>query len=975
MPTPNFQAVVLREKGATDYSYRVVRTTGLEDIQYDAEGLVVGFKANNITYIFLNRKRLTQGDYYEDDRNNLPGGYYSRNIFLEYHEQSHDVIENTNMKDVLDSRFTDFVDVKENDWIRLYRLLIEPKVNGEYGVEETNKYPVYKEYLAQYHGELMVNDQYGRPDIYNFLVTESPPYEETRPSNAIDVIFYENNIQHANEPGLEEIERYRRAEYITKTALYIKYIEAKVFPLLSEHPTVQQVISQQRGFWQTTNGGIFTNPTTQEIYNYFYGIAEFAHMAISDQRVISKSDHFYSIWRLLGAVSPIAISVLDIELRLKFLRIIAKLEKLDDGFLTWESIDFEDIVRGLIWSIQPDVLHTLPDNSVKKHADILLDALMEEPQPPSSMTMFQYIFDETNDIGYSPDALQQIMDHLCYVWMSSKYSFYENGVPVPTFSNNPVTGKPDIADVLQYMRNDDTIVYNDEQVNESGYSNIPMTLNYKSKKILFFNDTSHDFVFAGRFIIAYKEGETWSWDPLYTGSKVYHMYQAISAVSDDDTPDDLKLRFPQFQINNKPTSILPVFYLAYIDYNKTVENIATLIEFILDVALTLTGIGNLFKLRHLLRLTKLGRLAVYANEGISATDIIVYKISMATIEIAPTVAQYWVNYQLYNTNVCAVGTPGYDEGKCYWYQDFSNWLLLLQLKSGAIEGAHALMIRKGALKLLDDPSRIPADFDLDALAGIRAFGYNFEEFEQGFNTLLHDALGTYNSNVWVKYSNLPMEKKLSFLIDFERATPEELLKLNGNAGELVDCWGEISFLRKYRKEVDFLSSYKLIKESPSLLEEIFLGRGYRKLKEEFENTLPPYNANMYTYEAKGVHHVSAMDPNRVRYAELDQTGNPVKYPIGPANSGYYQAKVEIKIPEMPMNNGWKKKNSKQSKSTFFPDDWSQQKIKEELALAWMQRVPHDYPNQFLGAMSDGINVLFYTKTNNLNDINTAFVYL
>jgi len=181
----------------------------------------------------------------------------------------------------------------------------------------------------------------------------------------------------------------------------------------------------------------------------------------------------------------------------------------------------------------------------------------------------------------------------------------------------------------------------------------------------------------------------------------------------------------------------------------------------------------------------------------------------------------------------------------------------------------------------------------------------------------------------------------------------------------ADAWAEfVSELAHYRKSLDNLINYLFMKNSDELTTEIFKGRNGKKLK---ENAIPPYNHTHYTWDSKGVHHKNALQETGLGgIGRIEPLSS--KVDIGPAGLGYYKAKVQIWHSDYPPSGAWLFKNSKGHMANFFPDTWTQQKVQQELAIAFKNKIFINQ-NKWIGKMSDGVKVEFRIDN---GTIKTAF---
>jgi hypothetical protein len=134
----------------------------------------------------------------------------------------------------------------------------------------------------------------------------------------------------------------------------------------------------------------------------------------------------------------------------------------------------------------------------------------------------------------------------------------------------------------------------------------PANLGYSQTKLLGFYISSHNFVFNNEYITVYKKKPTVQKIANRAISKAispiannffsdvesivgsYHVYQPIN-VETPNQEGEIKL----------PNTSLPAFFLKGFDETTNAENVEKLAMVVVDVATTLSGIGNLAKLRYL----------------------------------------------------------------------------------------------------------------------------------------------------------------------------------------------------------------------------------------------------------------------------------------------------------------------------------------------------------------------------------------
>lgn len=180
-------------------------------------------------------------------------------------------------------------------------------------------------------------------------------------------------------------------------------------------------------------------------------------------------------------------------------------------------------------------------------------------------TLFQRLYKKMNDFG-GQNNFSKLIVRLTLIWMDSNFANIKNSV---------------------YRKFDK-----------------PVNLAYKQTKILGFRFDDYDFNFnkKGHIEVAIKPGINLPNNPIGSviinkileKEEVYHPFFPITLTELDETEnEDLKLE----------TGIpLPAFYLKAFDDKGAWENFEKATWLTVDIITTATGVGNLLKLRHLLKL-------------------------------------------------------------------------------------------------------------------------------------------------------------------------------------------------------------------------------------------------------------------------------------------------------------------------------------------------------------------------------------
>ena len=165
--------------------------------------------------------------------------------------------------------------------------------------------------------------------------------------------------------------------------------------------------------------------------------------------------------------------------------------------------------------------------------------------------------------------------------------------------------------------------------------------------------------------------------------------------------------------------------------------------------------------------------------------------------------------------------------------------------------------------------------------------------------------------------------------------------------ELVDSWKKLDDLgdnafNQLKKDPDFLKKFDDVVKNSVLNKHVLEGDVSYEILE----------AGQKKWKAGGVHHKTAFDNGAARIKSGTKST--------PNANGYYTAKVEVYHPEFPDNGGFKVKSKE---STFFPDDWSLDKLQAEIAGAIKNKgTPKVYPDGrklYKGTMTDGTELAIW----------------
>lgn len=250
-----------------------------------------------------------------------------------------------------------------------------------------------------------------------------------------------------------------------------------------------------------------------------------------------------------------------------------------------------------------------------------------------SKTNFELLYNKINDFG-GEDNFTTWIKLLYILWLNSKYAI---GVDLP------INDAPDV-----------------------------IIIDYKSHKILGFYSSNYDLEFNREFILVTEVREIGSSanlaektsDPVLDTFAVAspHLFQPIN-VPRKQSNGELK----------QPQNIIPAFFLKAISDKNLTDNFEKAAWLSLDVISTATGVGNLLKLRHLVRLK---------------STLSIIKIAIAGIEVASGTVGVLLNF---------IDNCDDENGTCSKIRTF---LIYLDLATLGVDGITSALLRKSAREAL-----------------------------------------------------------------------------------------------------------------------------------------------------------------------------------------------------------------------------------------------------------------------------------
>lgn len=781
----------------------------LSNLKFDIKGFLIEFTNDNTGIIY---RYITRSDYNQRDENNGNasqtfniGRYCDKNWFKSYKQEGLTyaqlkwrINENGNWKDngLNDNWFDNqFEPAEINDYVEVEVVKFEPNYNT-YFVNSRHKFQVLQD---EDSNMLKLNyDINNDGKIDNLNDISIPPIVENpndRLNNMPDGEFYTVNF--VSNPTIQALsdtdERKEKiARLVTLIAFKVYGVYSEVLFNLNENEPnesiVRQLILGIESSWET---GVLSDNATDadsillELTEYRNALGNFYNaLRYAD---FGQLNEYEKLRELFKIISISALGIIDISTRI---------EAINDNVN--EDFDVEYILK-ILKSVQnnqsTEFFQNLSlYNYVSGNGNTTLDSLYS--------IIYRKCYSAFGLIGIGKEKWKTVMDEFYRIWLYSDFNPYD------ILGNLKDSYPPDNTFALQ----DDPILY---------------TLNYQSSSTaLIFQKTNFDFQFRQKFIDIYAldNGITYYIESIFNNTgpqgyliSSYNIFQPIVVQNSSENTNSIK--FLQVRLEgqnaNEFGGVIPLFYLKYIDDIKNVDNLETAAEVTFDVALTITGVGNLAKLRHLKHINKLGRVALGLEVAVPGQTLITYELAQGTaglIEVSSSVASLWINHvNDYQNTSCNPVSPQYNEADCEWYKSFENWMLFLQIKSGVLDAVSSLAVKRGARALLTNP---PSNFEPEALQILGRFAdNNFTDLKNLFQLKLTDQTGILFQNVWDKLNDLPLSpinRQEEFILDFQGARKADLQILNENGGELVDYWNQIEHLRDSRRNVRFLEAYKYV---------------------------------------------------------------------------------------------------------------------------------------------------------------------
>lgn len=458
--------------------------------------------------------------------------------------------------------------------------------------------------------------------------------------------FYDKNKYLILEEEFDEI-RLSIARYLSSICWMIQRITEDIFPLFSADSEFNNYITHQKNEW--INETLMDTPDYQLLVSYYEGLLDFYHSA-SLYRVNFNSfkgiEKLHFLTRLLNTK---AISIIPIDDRFKVLKLM-----IDKHLSSVNKVEVEEktvirIVQSFAYNQESDrneFLTRLVSPNFNGDGDkgkTMYEVLNDRMSTAWEITRFSIgLINWTFNATWKPtDTRGMFVKSVYGLWLRSKYNPYDFDTSAPKATSLAL--KKMVDGIMYYQQNEintDTpldfnttkpnreffytdypgykILPADEYVSEryvdAYWEAAPILLKYESKKTGGFYMDNFSFEFSKDHIVAriahMEVANHVGGAEIYALYGNYHILQPVHLSSNSiDTAEPILLTEGE-TINFNGTninSLVPVFFLKYIDELGDSKDIQHFMGIAVDVVSTFIPVANLAKLRHIRHLTRFGK--------------------------------------------------------------------------------------------------------------------------------------------------------------------------------------------------------------------------------------------------------------------------------------------------------------------------------------------------------------------------------
>lgn len=942
-----------------NYHGRAVRTSNLINPRKNISGILASFEYNDegkIKKYALIYRRSFRNDQGEGYNNSVVTDYFEVEKFSEHIARPSSVT----LKILKDNHiFKKFEKALTGDDINVKRI----NYQAPYEFYKSDNYHVEHVVHKNYNGTNGLDVSLLGPS--NIVVSNQPEPGEGYFLNHINAI---NDI---DDPDEKEI----FARIITKSGLWINMIVRTVFPILvdavDDSPDniafVNRLIygnttTNEKGLLDIWSDDVlFTEISIPVVKDYLLALSSFYRFCFANQEYIKGNGD--KVKTLLMDIMPIqSLATLPFSIKKDFLNDYIDNER---SLKERDERAISRIVSSINTGNASSFLDYLMEtNGLKTNFEILYGFVTD-----SRLANWGWVGQLlTLPLGKGYPNRQVFIFSLYKLWLESKYNFY------PTDNNNPPVLDngirtdcfwliPGEDGGLKYFETTDSnpilefytyesLLYSDEITYEPGLTIVDKTFPiYKNTKIV-------------KLIEGYDALETQTSREKYGD---YHLFQPIALVGFDSNRN---IVIPEF-------SLIPSFLFYYaVEFDKIKDYDAGLSLFIevgLEVGLFFStgGMATLRHLRHIKHITKLNK----ARKGLllPTDEVLVWRgleSASTTTSVTSSMLASFFNY--------IDDTSNQDEELAKKLKLFFLVLTFTSLGAGAFSSYKTISAADDVLKRVDEltlqgtPANLTQE-TIDVIKAVRNTGdVLFSLFKNRISGYSAAELGETN-RLFTTFNTFSADAQKEFWRHFGKL--EDLnfwKKMNKNNAQLVSTWDEIVHLKEIRKNINFLISYRLVKDSAGLQKHVHIG----------EVVLTP-SAGFTKAVVSGYHNPIKLvppppGPGQISWRTTVRNSNP-----SDPTKGYTIGKIEKNINEIDPATGlpWQNANGssikvKKDKNVFWPESYNTQRINEEMAYA---RTNMDINNTvvkthgsntatiYTGFATDGHKIdILYVNGNHLN---------
>ncbi len=805
------------EQAAILKSGIAVKLTGLISPSYTIYGFLNSFFKDTKKF-----RETLQIDFREEDQwhKDAIGGFYQEEAFLKYLNKDKDYPLYK-----LKNYYYKFELATDNDEINVRKLrLVAPYT--EFCVLETYKWTYVKNsiLLGDLNSNQILIPVGTQPNPINGDII---PLYGTTPNT-----FFNNKISLFVTPLTNSVEKQAKAYLFAKIAIRISQIKKEIFQLFN---TVQNTdfatfLTNQDNQWALEP--MFVNPTIEILEDYLKNLSSFYKNAYRNQLLIqqaSKAEKFYWLARCLTAEGLAIVPVID---KINLLKYISKMKTMTEAN-GGEALALKVLESFTFDSVSANDRNTFLDALMENQVYSVTNMYNQTSNNDTHQTLFEVLFSKIDDnrssrytfgIFDTQNNKLKLIVLLYQIWKRTKYNpHYEDSsytLPRNQFGVFPES-------YFMALENDTTGIQKTKYFN--ALSSPPVfVFNTSSDSFHFHSEATFEIEkWEGKYIKINEIRESTVFDGHFTShdsvSKlygIYHLYQPITIIGFKPDLDLLEsFKDPETELNLfGETPVIPAFIFEYLENYSSLKKIDFGIMLGVEIALNLTGVGALSKLRYINYLSK-ARGAIMGTE--TATNTLLFYEAASGANAA---VQFTAGNLMAISNYVSNTTTDLDE------QRFMNKVSAFcgivtifsicahpSVKRRLFDSAADVLAEERQLILAGKTHGLSVDV-MDSIRGL----YGIDGLIDLMQIKLNNLPSTASQTVIVKFATFTNDEKYQFFAYFYNMQEESkwfsmnIVKyryVSNTIQEytLVDIWkDEILFLKNYRT-FDFLEAFNRFK--------------------------------------------------------------------------------------------------------------------------------------------------------------------